>query len=208
MSVPVDIDKYQVWLALDEDQLVEEHVAQPVIVRVLRLRALYTYWCKFSSKSSREIVEFNMLQFRVGESQAYDDVNILKAIIGNLQESSKKFWRWRINQMLEEDRKAAKRDGDHRAVASIEKNFIKNNMTDKEDTPDLAFDKIVPLEIVATDDPSVIGIKKIPDLRGRIRKLIKKYDADAEFAEFIEIPATDNETAPSPGDIDDLIEKP
>ena len=52
------------------------------------------------------------------------------------------------------------------------------------------------------------GIKKIPDLRGRIRKLIKKYDAEAEFAEFTEIPATDNETAPSPGDIDDLIEKP
>ena len=86
--------------------------------------------------------------------------------------------------------------------------LIKNNLTDKEDTPDLAFDKIVPLEIVATDDPSVIGIKKIPDLRGRIKKLIKKYDAEAEFAEFIEIPATDNETAPSPGDIDDLIEKP
>lgn len=198
MSLPVDIDKYQGWLALDENELIEEHVAQPVIVRILRLRALYTYWCRFSSKSIRDIVEFDQLQFKVGESQAYDDVTILKVIIGNLQESSKKFWRWRINQMLEEDRKAAKRDGDHRAVASIEKNFIKNNMTDKEDTPDMAFDKIVPLEIVATDDPSVIGIKKIPDLRGRIKKLNKKYGGDIEWAEFQELPATNNETAQSP----------
>ena len=131
MSVPVDLDKYQGWLALDENQLQEEHVPAQTIERVIRFRALYTYWCRFSSK-----------------------------------------------------------------------------LTDKEDTPDLAFDKIVPLEIVATDDPSVIGIKKIPDLRGRIKKFIKKYGAEAEFAEFIEIPATDNETAPSPGDIDDLIEKP
>ena len=192
MSVPVDIDKYQGWLALDEDELQEDHVPAQVIARVVRLRALYTYWCRFSSKSTRDIVEFDILQFKVGESQAYDDMTILKVIVGNLQESSKKFWRWRINQMLEDDRKAAKRDGDHRAVAAIEKNFIKNNMTDKEDTPDLAYDKIVPLEIVPTDDPTVIGIKKIPDLRGKVRKMLKKYDGDIEYADIVELPPTDN----------------
>ena len=192
MSVPVDIDKYQALLALDENELVENHVPEQMIARIVRLRALYSYWCRFSSKSVKDIVEFDKLQFKVGDSQAYDDMTILKNIVGNLQESSKKFWRWRINQMLEEDRLAAKRAGDHRAVASIEKNFIKNNMTDKEDTPDMAYDKIVPLEIVATDDPSVIGIKKIPDLRGKVRKLLKKYDADIEYAEFVEMPPTDN----------------
>ena len=187
MSLPVDIDKYQGLLALDEDQLLEQHIAEPIIARVIRLRALYTYWCRFSSKGVRDIVEFDMLQMKVGESQAYDDVTILKNIMGNLQESSEKFWRWRINQMLEEDRLAAKRAGDHRAVASIEKNFIKNNMTDKEDTPDMAYDKIVPVELVPTDDPTVIGIKKIPDLRGKIRKMLRKYEADPEYAQFEEV---------------------
>ena len=187
MSLPVDIDKYQGLLALDEDQLLEQQIAEPIIASVIRLRALYTYWCRFSSKGVRDIVEFDMLQMKVGESQAYDDVTILKNIMGNLQESSKKFWRWRINQMLEEDRLAAKRAGDHRAVASIEKNFIKNNMTDKEDTPDMAYDKIVPVELVPTDDPTVIGIKKIPDLRGKIRKMLRKYEADPEYAQFEEV---------------------
>lgn len=189
MSVPKDIDNYTSLIALDENQLRENNVAEEVITRVIRFRALYTYWCKFSSKSPREIVEFDIMMFKVGESQAYDDVHCLKVIMGNLQETSKKFWRWRINQMLEEDRKAAKRDGDHRAVASIEKNFIKNNLTDKEDTPDMAFDKIVPAEIQATDDPSAIGIKPQPNLRARIKKLNKKYYADAEFVEFVEVPA-------------------
>lgn len=189
MSVPKDIDTYTSLIALDENQLRENNVAEEVITRVIRFRALYTYWCKFSSKSPREIVEFDIMMFKVGESQAYDDVHCLKVIMGNLQETSKKFWRWRINQMLEEDRKAAKRDGDHRAVASIEKNFIKNNLTDKEDTPDMAFDKIVPAEIQATDDPSAIGIKPLPNLRARIKKLNKKYYADAEFVEFVEVSA-------------------
>ena len=187
MSVPTDLDQYQMYLPLDEDEMIEQHLPEQVIARVVRLRALYTYWCRFSSKSVREIVEYNMLQFKTGESQAYDDMTILKNIVGNLQESSKKFWRWRINQMLEEDRKAAKRDGDHRAVAAIEKNFIKNNMTDKEDAPEMAFDKIVPQEIEPTDDPSVIGIKKVPALRAKVQKMIKKYNVDAEYAEFVEV---------------------
>ena len=208
MSVPVDLDKYQGWLALDEDQMKDEHLPAQTIERVIRFRALYTYWCRFSSKAPRDIVEYDMAMFKVSESQAYDDVHCLKVIIGNLQESSKKFWRWRINQMIEEDRKAAKRDGDHRSVASMQKNLIKNNLTDKEDTPDLAFDKIVPLPVEWSDDPSVIGIKKLPDLRKRQQKMIKKMNAEIEYADFVEIPATDNETAPSPGNVDDLIEKP
>lgn len=195
MSVPANIDVYQENLALDENQMKENNVPAPVIERVIRLRALYTYWCRFSSKSGREIVEHDMLFHKVGESQAYDDLTILKAIIGNLQESSRKFWRWRINQMLEEDRKAAKRAGDYRAVASIEKNFIKNNRTDQEDTPDLAFDKIVPLEIEPTDDPSVIGLKKKP--RKLVDKMLKQYGWNGgEYVEYEEVKDGEAETIP------------
>ncbi len=181
MSVPADIDQYQGLLALDENQLIEEGTPPHIIERVIRLRSLYTYWCRFSSKAPREIVEWDMLMNHVQESQAYDDVHCLKVIIGNLQESSKKFWRWRINQMLEEDRKKAARAGDWRSVAAIDKNFIKNNLTDKEDTPEMAFDKIVPLQLEPTDDPSVIGIKKVPDLRSKMRKMIKRFDVDVKL---------------------------
>ena len=55
MSVPTDLDKYQGWLALDEDQLKEERLPVQTIERVIRFRALYTYWCRFSSKAPRDI---------------------------------------------------------------------------------------------------------------------------------------------------------
>ena len=39
-----------------------------------------------------------------------------------------------------------------------------------------------------TDDPTVIGIQKVPGLRDRIRKLEKKYgDTKIEDAEYEEI---------------------
>ena len=189
MSVPTDLDKYQGWLALDEDQLKEEHLPVQTIERVIRFRALYTYWCRFSSKAPRDIVEYDTAMFKVSESQAYDDVHCLKVIIGNLQESSKKFWRWRINQMIEEGKITA-------------------------DQAKIGYIGAYPYAEVKSGYTSFflgarsVCPKKIPDLRVRIKKFIKKYDKEAEFADFVEIPATDNETAPSPDKIDDLIEKP
>lgn len=187
MSVPQNIDEYMGLMALDENQLVEDNVAPHVIQRVIRLRALYTYWCRFSSKSPKEIVEYDIAFNKVNESQAYDDIHIIKIVMGNLQEASKKFWRWRINQMIEEDRLKAKRDGDHRAVASMQKNLIKNNMTDTLDPPELAFDKIVPQQFIPSSDPSDAGVKVRPRFREFMKKCLKRYDVDVEFADYTEI---------------------
>lgn len=195
MSLPVNIDDYQRYLSYDSNELQEQNIPEHVIKRVARFRALYAYWMQFSSKSPRELVEYDMGMFKVAQSQAYDDIHVLKVLVGNLQECSRKFARWRVNQMIEEDRKAAKRDGDHRAVASMQKNYILNNMTDKEESPDFAFEKIVPMVIEPTDDPSVLGIRKMPDLRKRIAKLIKKYSEDSDYVEIPTLqPETDNES--------------
>lgn len=187
MSIPKDLDIYQGYLAEDENVLQSLVLPPDTIERVIRFRALYTYWCRFPSKSVKEMVEWDMQYYKVKESQAYDDMHCIKIIMGNLQESSKKFHRWRLNQMIEEDRMAAKRAGDHRAVASMQKNYIKNNLTDKEDTPDLAFDKIIPPVPELSTDPSTVTGKKMPKLRLEIAKLNKKFGYEAEFAEYEEI---------------------
>lgn len=187
MSIPKDLDVYQGYLAEDENGLQNLGLSPDTIERVIRFRALYTYWCRFPSKSVKEMVEWDMQYYKVKESQAYDDMHCIKIIMGNLQESSKKFHRWRLNQMIEEDRLAAKRAGDHRAVASMQKNYIKNNLTDKEDTPDLAFDKIVPPVPELSTDPSTVTGKKMPKLRLEIARLNKKFGYEAEFAEYEEV---------------------
>ena len=192
MSLPVNIDKYAEFLPLDSSELRLQMVPEDTIMRVERLRELSSYWRSYPSTSPKELVNRCMQLFKVGKSQAYDDVHLLKILIGNLEATTKEFARWRVNQMIEEDRQAARRDGDWRAVASMQKNYILNNQTDKPDTPDMAFDKIVPIQIEPTDDPSVLGIKAPKNLRARRDKLIKQFSKDDEYTEYTEVPSTDD----------------
>ena len=192
MSVPVNIDKYSEYLPVSSDELRTLSVPEDTIFRVERLRELSAYWRSYPQTSPKELVSRCMQLFKVGKSQAYDDIHVLKILIGNLEATTKEFARWRVNQMIEEDRTAARRDGDWRAVASMQKNYILNNQTDKPDTPDMAFDKIVPLQLEPTDDPSVLGIKAPKNLRARRDKLIRQFSKDDEYAEYTEVTSTDD----------------
>lgn len=192
MSLPVNIDDYSSFLPVDSSELRSQLVPEETIQRVERLRELSAYWRSYPSTSPKELVSRCMQLFKVGKSQAYDDIHILKILIGNLEATTKEFARWRVNQMIEEDRVAARRDGDWRAVASMQKNYILNNQTDKPDTPDMAFDKIVPLQLEPTDDPSVLGIKAPKNLRARRDKLIKQFLKDDEYAEYTEVTSTED----------------
>ena len=196
MSVPVNIDQYSEYLPVSSDELRQQLVPEDTIQRIERLRELSSYWRSYPSTSPKELVTRCMQIFKVGKSQAYDDIHILKILIGNLEATTKEFARWRVNQMIEEDRVAARRDGDWRAVASMQKNYILNNQTDKPDTPDMAFDKIVPLQLEPTDDPSVLGIKAPKNLRARRDKLIKQFSKDDEYAEYTELDSTADEEQP------------
>ena len=193
MSVPVNIDQYSEYLPVSSDELRTQMVPEDTILRVERLRELSAYWRSYPQTSPKELVSRCIQLFHVGKSQAYDDIHILKILIGNLEATTKEFARWRVNQMIEEDRTAARRDGDWRAGASMQKNYILNNQTDKPDTPDMAFDKIVPLQLEPTDDPSVLGIKAPKNLRARRDKLIKQYSKEDEYAEYTEVPTDDKE---------------
>lgn len=189
MSLPVNIDQYSKLITLDDNELQEQHVNPVILERLHRLRGLYAYWLQFPSKFDNEIVGYDMAMFKVGRAQAYDDLHLTQVLLGNIQQTGKEFMRWKINKDLEEDLKSARRAQDFRSVAAIEKNRILNNRTDKDDEPEFEFDKIVPQNFEPVDDPTVIGIAKIPDLRGKIRKLVKKYSKDTmiEDAEYEEV---------------------
>ena len=193
MSLPVNIDDYTKYLPIDSKQLRTDMVPEETIQRVERLRELSAYWRSYPSTTPKELVTRCTQLFHVGKSQAYDDIHILKILIGNLEATTKEFARWRVNQMIEADRTAARRDGDWRAVASMQKNYILNNQTDKPDTPDMAFDKIVPQQFEPTDDPSVVGIKAPKNLRALRDKMIRQYVKEDEYTSYEEVPNEDKE---------------
>ncbi len=193
MSLPVNIDNYGKYVVQNDDELLEQHVPPAIVERVHRLRALYAYWLQFPSKFDKDIVMFDIAKFKVSKSQAYDDLRLTQTLLGNFQQASKEFMRWKINQDLEEDLKQARRARDFRSVASIEKNRILNNRTDKDDELEIEYDKIIPQTFEPTSDPSVIGIAswkgRVPQLRARIKELTLKYSKDmiVEDADYEEL---------------------
>ena len=100
MSLPVNLDLYSRYVALDDDELREMRVAESLLVRLHRIRGMYAYWLQFPSKQDNDIVLYTMNMFKVSRSQAYDDLALVKVLLGNLQQTSKDFMRWKINKSL------------------------------------------------------------------------------------------------------------
>lgn len=188
--LPVNLDEYSRYVTLDDAELRQLRVSEGVLLRLHRIRGMYAYWLQFPSKVDNDLVQYDMAMFKVSRSLAYEDLHLVKVLLGNLQQTTKEFMRWKINKSLEQDIAAARRAGDFRSVAALSKVLVANNRTDKDDEPDLEFDKIVPQNFEPTDDPTVLGIERIPDLRGKIRALYKRYSntmiQDADFEEIKE----------------------
>ena len=182
MKAPLNIDEYAKRLPLDISELKEEKLPDAFIDRIMRLRGLYTYWLQFPSKQTADLVDYDRKMWNVRKTQAYEDIQLVKALIGDLQQSNKEFWRWRINTMIMDDHKAARRAGEWRAVASMQKNLILNNKTDKEDPIDLQLDRIIPQTFEMTDNISIIipEAKKTP--RKKIEDMLRKYGRKDDMA--------------------------
>lgn len=108
MSLPVNIDDYMKYMPLNEDELQDFHLSAIVKARVERLRGCYAFWLRYPRFTVREMVDQDKAMFGVSETQAYDDIHLCQVMLGNLNAASKEFWRWKVNQEIDEDRKAAK----------------------------------------------------------------------------------------------------
>lgn len=192
MPLPANLDEYSKYIVMNDDELRKEPINPAVIQRVHRLRGLYAYWLQFPDKFERDILQQDMALFGVGRAQAYDDVRLVQIILGNMQQATRNFMRWKINQDLERDLRAARRAGDHKSVASIEKVRVMNNRTDKEDEPDTNYDRIPLFGVVFTSNPKALGIEGYDNeasLRKDIDTMNRKYsrDIEKEYTDYEEV---------------------
>lgn len=188
MSIPANIDEYQLSLFSSIEEMQRKNLPQEMVERLLRLRSLYTFWLNFPDKTTREMVQQErMMHPKIKERQAYDDIKLLKMLIGNLEQESKEWHRHVFNQRTELIYKAAMRAQDFRSAEKANADYAKYNKLDKDEPTKFDYDEITPQMIIPTDDPTVIGIKPVKDLRGKIQRLKKKLGADIEDADFVEM---------------------
>lgn len=188
MSLPANIDDYQLNLFASQDEMRERNLPEHVVKRLLRLRAVYTFWLNFPAKGTKEMVQQDRIMHPdIKQREAYDDIRLVKVLIGNIEAESKEWHRHVFNRRTDEVYRAAMRANDFRSAEKANADYARYNRVGEIDEQPIDYDTITPHIIEPTDDPTVIGIAPVKDLRARIRKLKRKLGADVQDADFVEI---------------------
>ncbi len=185
-----DIDIYAANLMKPEEEMRNDRVAEEVIGRVIRLRDVYNYMLRNPLVKDRTYVDYIESRYGVTKRTAYSDLEILHAIVGNLQQCTKEWHRWRFNNMIMEGYAIALRRQDPAAIAKLAQQYGKYNRLDKTDDLDNRLSEVP--HIVFTFDVAKIGFRPIPNAFKYIDQIIKKYGGTPyedliEDVDFVEI---------------------
>lgn len=188
MAKPQTLELCRLHLFDDIDKLKENNISQQGIDRILRLRAAFVMWNNYPTKKDAEVRDYIMSISNVEKTAAYEDIQILKILIGEYQETSKEFHRFRFNAMINNAYDLAERKHDAKAMAIAGGYYAKYNQLDKENAVKIPWDEIIPQRFEPTSDPTQIGIKPVPNIKEKISKMKKKYMNDiAEDIDFEEV---------------------
>lgn len=190
-----NIDIYADNLMLPVEELRAKRVEEQTITRIIRLRDIYNYMLRNPLKKDREYIDYIQANYKnwdgeaLSKRKAYEDIEILHAIIGNLQQCSKEWHRWRFNNMIMEGYAIALRHEDAAAIAKLAKTYGKYNQLDKNDERDTGLTEVPHLIFVF--DVRVQGFQPIPNVYKVIDKLNAEYGGRlariAEDADAVEI---------------------
>lgn len=173
------------YLFADKDRLEKLQPQQQEMLH--RVRTTYNYWNSYPNKTQKEIIAFSIKNLNLDDTTAWRDVQIIKEMLGNFNKSSKDWHRFKFNAMVMKAYEIAEIKQDPDAMQKAANTYAKYNQLDKEDTQSIPWDEIVPQLFVPTEDPSIIGIKPIPNVKERIKEMLQKYGSDIQDVSYDEI---------------------
>ena len=177
-----------------ETQL-RERYNEDQIAHILRLREMYSWFVASPDIKDRQLITQTLDRFHISRAEAYADLAIVKMLLPLLPSASRDFHRYRANEMLLETYRMAKARKDTKTMERAAASYAKYNRVDLEDEQTLPYDMIVVQPFTATSDPTILGLKPIPNLQQKIDKLLAKYRAETIDIEDIDYEEADLEEA-------------
>ena len=188
----IDLCKEQLFTSAEEMRL--QKYTEPEIARVLRLRDMYSWVLANPDAKDRQFIEEELSRgYAKHKSQAYADLAIIKALVPLLSTATRDFHRWRYNEMILETYQMAKKRKDTKTMERAATSYAKYNRVDVEDETALPYHLIVVQPFTATDDPTVLGIKPIPNRQKFVEDLLAKYRAESADIDDVEYELADLE---------------
>lgn len=175
------IERTKEYLFASEQEMVEARLPEAVRVRMLRLREMYTYWFNNPKMLEKSLVAEMKHRYGLSTTMAYDDVRVLKAVIGNLSQATEDYYRWVFLQRCEEGFAMARAYNDPNAFARVLTAYGKYTKLDKDKPTGPDYSVIIPQTFEISDDPSVAGFKKIPNVEEKAKKMMARFIQDADY---------------------------
>lgn len=172
---PELIDKVHRFLFANEEEMRQAKMREELIGRILRLRAVYTYWVAHPQLPEREIVRQIIERYKLGKSAAYEDVRLIKICLGNLNQCTQDYYRWLFLARTEEAFQMARDNNDAKAFSVALNALGKYTQLDKEKGEKPDYSAIVPQNFEITNDPASIGYERIDNLEEKIAKTLSRY---------------------------------
>lgn len=194
----IDVVKTDLFSPLD---VIQRKYDKVTVARLIRLRAEYEWMLSNPDARDRQFVEEFLAREDCAESQLYADLHLLKQMVPMLATANKDWHRWKTNQMLIETYQMAKKRKDTKTMAVAAAQYAKVNRVDLEDEQSVPYEEIVVQPFVPTSDPTVLGIKPIPNVEQKIKDMIAKYrreSIDIDDVEFEEADVKDIEMMRQP----------
>lgn len=192
MSTPsaIEICRTDLFTKIEE---LQSRYPQTLVDKVLRVREMYNWFISNPDGTDREFVAELLQRHSVSKVTAYSDLAIVKSLLPMLASASRDFHRWRFNEMIINTYKMAEKRKDTKTMERAAASYAKYNRVDLEDEQVVPFEMIVVQPFVATSDPSVLGIKPIPNIQQKISDMIAKYRAETLDIEDVEFEEADLE---------------
>lgn len=181
-SQTYDICRVDLFTPKEELQL---KYAPTVVQRIIRVRQAYLGMVEDPGISDKEIVNNLQQAYRISETTAYSDLQVVKKLLPALSEATRDFHLWRSNEMLLETFRVAKSKGNVQAMERAASSYAKINRVDVPADLLPSYEEITIQPFTATSDPTVLGIEPIPNIRVRVKELIDRYSKD--FAEIADV---------------------
>lgn len=163
------------------------------VAHLIRLRDMYNWYLSNIDAKDRYFVDTVCSRYHIAKSQAYADLMLLKSLLPILGAASRDFHRFRYNEMILETYQMAKARKDTKTMEKAASSYAKYNRVDLEDEQLIPYEDIVVQPFTATDDPRVLGIPAIPNIKVKIQQMITKYRRDCMDIDDVEYEEADLE---------------
>ena len=158
-----------------------------IIDRLLRIRAIYTWWLQSPQLTDRDVVAEMIRRYDIKTRTAYDDLALIKTCLGSLNQCSQDYLRWVFLQRCEEGFEMARKKDDPSAFAKVLTAYGKYSRLDREEGLAPDYSAIVPQVFEISANPEDAGFRRIPDIEKKAEKMLRQFQREFQSVEFEEI---------------------